>query len=163
MQKKRAAWFCLHAPLLPAACSRRTAYVRTVAPWVPGSSLLWGGREPFTKGPKNTQRTSTWPGAGKRNSNSKERDKEKKDLVLWEQQALASLVLGCETTSADELGRRFSSFLPPAARSPCPPWALLPLCPFAQPCRRADGALLPQHPEAAQGAMDPTSAGARNG
>lgn len=77
MEKKRAAWFCLHVSL-PAECSCWTAYVHAVTPSVSGSPGLWGGcRWQFTKGLSNAQSRSAWLEAGKRNSNSTERKKVK--------------------------------------------------------------------------------------
>lgn len=79
MEKKRAAWFCLHGSL-PAECSLRTASVHAVTPSVSSSPQLWGGCRPFTKGLSNAQSRSAWLGAGKRNSNNTERKRVK---MIW--------------------------------------------------------------------------------
>lgn len=101
MEKRRAAWFRLRG-CLPAECSCRTADVHAVTPSVPGRNWLWGGcRWQFTKGLSNAHSSSAWLEAGKRNSNNTERKKSENDLVLWGQQALTNLVLGCKKTFAD--------------------------------------------------------------
>ena len=139
MQKKRAAWFCLHTSLLLAERSRHTVYTRTVTQCVSGSCLLWGGCRQFTKGLNNAQSGSAWLGVGKWNSNSKERDKEKK---IWSSDSSKLLSVWYWAVKwplqINLLAAVFPAFCHQQLRSSPPPWALLLLWPFAQSCQHAD-------------------------
>lgn len=138
MQKKKAAWFYLHASLLLAECSRHTAYMHTVTQCVSGSCLLWSGCKEFTKGLNNAQGRSAWLGVGKRNSSSRERDKEKK---IWSSESSKLLPVWYRAVKwplqINPLAAVVPAFCHEQLPSPDSPWALL-LLPFAQPCQHAD-------------------------
>lgn len=140
MQKKRAAWFRLHASLLLAECSRHTAEVHSVTQCVSGSCLLWGGCEQQTKGLNHAQNRSPWLAVGKRNSNSRERDKKKK---IWSSESSKLLPVWYWAVKwllqINLLAAVVPAFCHQQLHSPAPPWALLLfLWPFAQPCEGAD-------------------------
>lgn len=128
MQKKRAAWFCLHASLLLAECSRHTADVNSVTQCVSGSCVLRGGCEQLTKGLNIANGRTAWLGAGKRNRNSRERAKEKKIwssessklLLVWYWAVKRPLQINLLTCSRSSLLPSANAFPSPSVGSPPP-------------------------------------------